>query len=194
MFLSQGNCFVNWNLLLLQKQEETPLTSTASTLRKARSSATRRSWPIIMLLWMHNLLCHSFNNNIKKVYVQLWVCGSCQTEANRLKLVSDRPYVNLSTTRATRKLQIPVLSGVNHLAHFKNVSPAEGQTHIFFPSVWICCQIWQSWHKQWDSLLSRQMAPTESGDQVIKKWRSGNLDLLPQGIHIFLWIQPGVLS
>lgn len=42
--------------------------------------------------------------------------------------------MNLSTTRATRKLQIPVLSGVNHLAHFKNVSPVEGQTHILFPA------------------------------------------------------------
>lgn len=63
---------------------------------------------------------------------------------------------------ATRKLQIPVLWGVNHLAHLKNVSPVEGQTHVLFPSIWICCQIWQSWHKQRDSLLLRQMVPTES--------------------------------
>lgn len=139
-------------------------------LRKACSSATRKNWPLVILLWMHNLLCHSLNNNNnKKVYMQLWVCDSWQTKAKRLKLLSDCPCVHLSTARATRKLQIPVLSGVNHLAPLKNLSPVEGQTHVLFPSIWICCQIWQSWHKQWDSLLSGQMVPTESGDQVIKK-------------------------
>lgn len=198
MFLSQGNCFVNWNLLLLQKQEETPLTSTASTLRKARSSATRKNWPVVIILWMHNLLCHSSNGKKKNVYMQLWVCDSWQTEANRLKLLSDCPCVHLSTAWATRKLQIPVLSGVNHLAHLKNVSPVEGQTHVLSPSVWIGCQIWQSWHKQWDSILSRQVVPTEPGDQVIKKMRSGILDLLlicySKGNHTFLWIQSGLLS
>lgn len=71
----------------------------------------------------------------KKVYIQLRVCDSWQTKANRLKLLSDRPCVHLSTARATGRSQIPVLSSVNYLAHLKNVSPVEGQTHVLSPNV-----------------------------------------------------------
>lgn len=161
--VSQGNCSVNRNLPVLQKQEDTPLTSTVSTPRKACSSVTRK-W-LALPLWIQNLfLCH-LPNKIS-VYIQPWVYDRWQTKAEVLRLLSLPMHTCQSTTRATGS-QIPISSSVNHLAHLKNALCGEGQLLTLTPKACTCCHIcWQtspSFSPASPGQFCRQMATGQEG-------------------------------
>lgn len=137
-----GKLFCKLKLTAIAKAGRDSSDLHSSMLSKARSSATKKKWPVVILLWLHNLLLRHLCNK-KCLCVTEFVTGG------KLKRIYSNCFL-IAPARISehfRRLQIPTLSSVNHLAHLENVPSDEWQILALSPKVWIHFQVWQSWQK-----------------------------------------------